>query len=171
MLNQKKAPAGGKAVARTPQEIQSLESIVKAAVCFTQADTRQDLIQTQEVPFADLFDETAAAPKKTVTQELNNYLPYVTQGCLILLALGILLYFRSVFLSPVGKTEDDPDSFESLLTNYSSHANGNGNGHSPARPGANHQTSGILTPAELSRLIRENPDNASQALKQWLRRN
>jgi hypothetical protein len=28
-----------------------------------------------------------------------------------------------------------------------------------------------LTPAELSRLIRENPDNASHALKQWLRRN
>jgi hypothetical protein len=29
----------------------------------------------------------------------------------------------------------------------------------------------VLTPTELSRLIRENPDNASQALKQWLRRN
>jgi flagellar M-ring protein FliF len=173
MLNAKKAPAGGKAVPRTPQEVQALENIVKAAVGFTQIETRQDLMQTQEVAFADLFDETVAPPKKTVTQEINNYLPYVTQGCLILLALGILLYFRSVFLSPVGKAADDPDSFETLLNNYSSHANGNGNGngHLPVRPGANHQTPSTLTPAELSRLIRENPDNASQALKQWLRRN
>jgi len=171
MLNEKRPVAGGKAVPRSPQEIQALESIVKAAVGFTQTDTRQDLIQSQEVAFADLFDETSAPPKKTVTQEINNYLPYVTQGCLILLAIGILLYFRSVFLSPAGKATDDPDSFETLLSDYSSHANGNGNGHSPARPGINHQTPSILTPAELSRLIRENPDNASQALKQWLRRN
>ena len=65
------------------------------------------MIQSQEVPFADLFDETAAvAPKKTMTQQINDYLPYVTQGCLILLAVGILLYFRSVFLSPVGKNTE-----------------------------------------------------------------
>ncbi len=173
MLNERKPAAGGKAIPRTPQEIQSLENIVKAAVGFTKNDTRSDLIQSQEVPFADLFDETAAPPKKTVTQEINNYMPYVTQGCLILLAIGILLYFRSIFLSPAGKAADEPDSFEALLTNYQSHANGNGNGngHAPARPGANHQTPSVLTPAELSRLIRENPDNASQALKQWLRRN
>ena len=176
MLNEKKAPAGGKATPRTAQEIQALENIVKAAVGFTQGEARQDLIQTQEVPFADLFDETPAPPKKTVTQEINNYLPYVTQGCLILLAIGILLYFRSVFFSPGTKGGDqDPDSFEALLNTYSSHANGNGNGngngHLPIRGGGNLQSAGVLTPAELSRLIRENPDNASQALKQWMRRN
>ena len=176
MLNERKpAVAGGKAVPRTPQEIQELENIVKAAVGFTQSDTRQDMIQSQEVPFADLFDDTAAPPKATVTQQIDNYLPYVTQGCLILLAVGILLYFRSVFLSPVGKNADEPDSFEALLHNYTvttnGNGNGNGNGHTPARPGAGPQSPSILTPAELSRLIRENPDNASQALKQWLRRN
>jgi flagellar M-ring protein FliF len=171
MLNERKpTTAGAKAVPRTPQEITGLENIVKAAVGFTQNDTRQDLIQTQEVAFADLFDETTPAPPKTtITQQINDYLPYVTQGCLILLAIGILLYFRSVFLSPVGKNADEPDSFEALLNNY---ANGAGtNGHTPMRNGTNHQAQGILTPAELSRLIRENPDNASQALKHWLRRN
>ena len=172
MINQKKpATAGGKAVPRTPQEIQQLENIVKAAVGFTQNETRQDLIQSQEVPFADLFDDTAAPPKTTMTQQIDSYLPYVTQGCLILLAVGILLYFRSVFLSPVGKNADEPDSFEALLHNYTVTTNGNGNGHSPLRPGAGAPAPNVLTPAELSRLIRENPDNASQALKQWLRRN
>jgi flagellar M-ring protein FliF len=176
MINEKKPEAGAKATPRTPQEMQELENIVKAAVGFTQSDTRQDLIQSQEVPFADLFDETPATPKKaTVTQQINDYLPYITQGCLILLAFGILLYFRSVFLSPVGKSETEPDSFEALLHNYTVHTNGNGNGngngHAPARPGAGLQVPSILTPAELSRLIRENPDNASQALKQWMRRN
>jgi flagellar M-ring protein FliF len=169
MLNERKPAAGGKAIPRTPQEIQALENIVKAAVGFTQNDTRQDMIQSQEVAFADLFDDTPAPPKTNLTQQINDYLPYVTQGCLILLAIGILLYFRSVFLSPVGKAEDAPDSFESLLNNYQSQANGNG--HTPLRNGVNHQMPSVLTPTELSRLIRENPDNASHALKQWLKRN
>jgi flagellar M-ring protein FliF len=173
MLNERKPAAGAKATPRTPQEIAQLENIVKAAVGFTTNDTRQDMIQSQEIPFADIFDDTAAAPKKTMTQQLDNYLPYVTQGCLILLAIGILLYFRSVFLSPVGKTADAPDSFEALLHNYTVSSNGgsNGNGHGPIRPGGGPQAPSVLTPAELSRLIRENPDNASHALKQWLRRN
>jgi len=172
MLNEKKpATPGGKAVARTPQEIQQLENIVKAAVGFTTNDTRQDLLQSQEVPFADIFDDTTAAPPKTtIQQQINNYLPYVTQGCLILLAVGILLYFRSVFLSPVKNAGDEPDSFEALLHNYAVTTNGNGtNGHASPRPGQNMPN--VLTPAELSRLIRENPDNASHALKQWMRRN
>jgi flagellar biosynthesis/type III secretory pathway M-ring protein FliF/YscJ len=175
MLNERKPTTpGGKPVARTPQEIQALESIVKEAVGFTQSDVRQDSIQSQEVPFADLFDESTPAPaKSTMTQQINNYLPYVTQGCLILLAVGILLYFRSIFVSPISKSGDEPDSFEALLHNYTVHTNGNGNGngHAAVRPGANGQVPNVLTPAELSRLIRENPDNASQALKQWLRRN
>ena len=45
-----------------------------------------------------------------------------------------------------------------------------GGGRLPRNGSAQAPTS-ILTPAELSRLIRENPDNASQALKQWMRRN
>ena len=174
MLNERKPAAGAKAVPRTAQEIQSLESIVKEAVGFTQNDARQDSMQTQEVAFADVFDETTPAPvKSTVQQQINDYLPYVTQGCLILLAIGILLYFRSAVLSPVGKTANEPDSFEALLNTYSNHTNGtNGtNGHVPPRNGSNPQSPSILTPAELSRLIRENPDNASHALKQWLRRN
>ena len=178
MLNQRKpATAGAKPVPRTPQEITQLENIVKAAVGFTQSDARQDMIQSQEVPFADLFDETAAVPpKESLTQQINSYLPYVTQGCLGLLAVGILLYFRSVFLSPVDKNAgDEPDSFEALLHNYAvssggpANGNGNGNGHAP-RPGEARSPS-ILTPQELSRLIRENPDNASHALRQWLKRN
>ena len=180
MLNEKKpATPGGKATPRTPQEIQSLENIVKAAVGFTENDTRKDLIQSQEVPFADLFDDATAAPtlpKQTIQQQINNYLPYITQGCLVLLALGILLYFRSVFLSPVSKTSGEQDSFEALLNTYSNHANYNGNGTNgngqvPHRNGNGGPIPNILTPAELSRLIRENPDNASHALKQWMRRN
>ena len=137
------------------------------------------MIQSQEVPFADLFADTAApAPKSTMSQQIDVYLPYVTQGCLGLLAVGILLYFRSVVLAPVKNTAGDaPDSFEALLHNYAvssngtangnGHTNGNGAGHGVRTPGS----PSILTPAELSRLIRENPDNASHALRQWLKRN
>jgi flagellar M-ring protein FliF len=176
MLNERKPPAGSppgtKATPRTPQEIQQLENIVKAAVGFEQTDTRQDVIQSQEVPFADIFADTAPAPQKTLAQQVNNYLPYVTQGCLVLLAIGILLYFRSLTSSSGVKGEGEPDSFESLLNNYQVQANGNG--HGPivrANGNGSASNSTILTPTELSRLIRENPDNASQALRAWLRRN
>jgi hypothetical protein len=123
-----------------------------------------------------MFGDTPPAPKTTLAQQVNGYLPYVTQGSLILLAIGILLYFRSVASSPSGMTGGEPDTFEALLNTYQSHTNGNGNApHARANGnGANgHHANGatVLTPTELSRLIRENPDNASQALKQWLRRN
>jgi flagellar M-ring protein FliF len=179
MLNERKpATAGAKPVPRTPEEIKSLESLVKEAVGYTTSDARQDSIQSQEVAFADLFSDTTPEPvkKPALTQQINDYLPYITQGCLILLAIGILLYFRSVFLSPK-KTNIEPDSFEALLNNYAIQSNGglngtNGtNGHVPPRNGINGSVPNVLTPAELSRLIRENPDNASHALKQWMRRN
>lgn len=180
MLNERKPPAGSppgtKATPRTPQEITALENIVKAAIGFTTSDTRQDMISAQEIPFVDMFSDTPPAPTQTMAQQVNGYLPYVTQGCLVLLAIGILLYFRSVASSPGGKSGGEPDTFEALLNTYSSHTNGNGhvplaraNGNGANGVHANGAT--ILTPIELSRLIRENPDNASQALKQWLRRN
>jgi flagellar M-ring protein FliF len=182
MINERKpapgAPAGAKAIPRTPQEISALENIVKAAVGFTTSDTRQDMISTQEIPFAEMFDDTPVTPKTSMAQQLNGYLPYVTQGCLVLLAIGILLYFRSVATSSSTTVGGDPDTFEALLNTYQSHTNGaNGNGHAPAFRANGNGTNGhangatVLTPTELSRLIRENPDNASQALKQWLRRN
>jgi flagellar M-ring protein FliF len=184
MLNQRKTASGTGATAtskpnpRSPQEIADLENIVKAAVGFTTTDTRQDTIATSEIPFADLFADSTPVEKKTgMAQQFSSYLPYVTQGCLVLLAVGILLYFKGSISggSKKGAGEDDPDSFEVLLNNYTIQSNGNGhaNGHGPVRTnGANgHSATGVLTPVELSRLIRENPDNASQAIKAWMRRN
>jgi flagellar M-ring protein FliF len=180
MLNERKpaagSPAGAQAVPRTPQEITALENIVKAAVGFTSNDTRQDTIATQEIPFADIFDDTTPVVKKSMATQLSGYLPYVTQGCLVLLAIGILLYFKgSVTGSKKGADAEEPDSFEALLNNYTIQSNGGlaTNGHTPSRiNGTNgHAGATVLTPSELSRLIRENPDNASQALKAWLRRN
>ena len=43
-------------------------------------------------------------------------------------------------------------------------------GNPNPRAGSGGMAPNILTPQELSRLIRENPDNASQALKAWMRR-
>jgi flagellar M-ring protein FliF len=179
MLNERKGTgADAKPTPRTPEEIKQIEDIVKEAVGFTTGDTRQDSIQTQEVAFADMFDDgkPAEAKKTAIQDQINQYLPYVTQGCLVLLALGILLYFRSVLMSSGKKDATNPDAFESLLHNYTLQSNGGLNvtngqvaGRNPG--GVNGGSPTVLTPQELSRLIRENPDNASQALKAWLRRN
>jgi len=179
MLNQRKAATpDGKPTPRTADEIKQIEEIVKEAVGFTTSDTRQDSIQTQEVAFADMFDDgkPAEAKKPSIQDQFNQYLPYVTQGCLVLLAIGIILYFRSVLTSSGKKDDTTPDAFEALLQSYTLQSNGGlnvTNGHAPARGpgGINGGSATVLTPQELSRLIRENPDNASQALKAWLRRN
>jgi flagellar M-ring protein FliF len=177
MLNERKATTpDGKPTPRTPDEVKQIEDIVKEAVGFTTSDTRQDSIETQEVAFADMFDDDKPALAKTasIPDQLNQYLPYVTQGCLVLLAIGILLYFRSVFLSAGKKDSASPDAFETLLNNYTIQSNGGvnvTNGNANPRAGMGGLAPNVLTPQELSRLIRENPDNASQALKAWLRRN
>ena len=175
MLNERHPATGSapgtKGTPRSAQDIQALENLVKAAVGFTQNDTRSDLIQSQEVPFADLFEDAPVAPKKSVAQEFGGYLPYLTQGCLVLLAIGIILYFRSLATSPGGaKSDESADTFESLLNSYQSQTNGR-NGHAVPRANGAHPMPAVLTPTELSRLIRENPDNASHALRQWLKRN
>jgi hypothetical protein len=79
-------------------------------------------------------------------------------------------------MSSSKKNEANPDAFEALLHNYTLQSNGGlnvTNGQVGARGpgGVNGGSPTVLTPQELSRLIRENPDNASQALKAWLRRN
>jgi flagellar M-ring protein FliF len=180
MLNERKGTGpDAKPTPRTPEEIKQIEDIVKEAVGFTTGDTRQDSIQTQEVAFADMFDDGKPAQAKTasITEQVDQYLPYVTQGCLVLLALGILFYFKSIITSSGKKDEANPDAFEALLHNYTLQSNGGLNvtggqvGPRGMAGGLNGGGATVLTPQELSRLIRENPDNASQALKAWLRRN
>ena len=66
MLNEAKpaTPAPSRPRAR-PQEIKSLENIVKAAVGFTKTTPAKDLIQSQEVPFADMFDDSPPARRRS----------------------------------------------------------------------------------------------------------
>jgi len=177
MLNERKGTgADAKPTPRSAEEIKQIEDIVKEAVGFTTGDTRNDSIQTQEVAFADMFDDgkPAAAKTASIQDQVNEYLPYVTQGSLVLLAIGILFYFKGLITSSGKKDEAAPDAFESLLHNYTLQSNGGVNvtgGSATPRPGSGGLAPNVLTPQELSRLIRENPDNASQALKAWLRRN
>ncbi len=186
MINQRKPIAGGKPIPRTTQEIAGLENIVKAAVGYAQVDNRADTIQTQEIAFADVFDDTAVVPvKSTLPTSMSQWLPYVTQGCLVLFAIGILMFFRSQITGK--KKTNEPDAFETLLETYerstsavtlngaskngNGHANGNGHSNGNGNGNGHPDKRGILTPEELAKLIRDNPNNTSQALKQWLRRN
>ena len=147
---------------------------MKEAVGFTRAIRRQDSIQSQEVAVRRSLRRNDTRAGEVDFDEANQRLPAVCNAGVPDPAGNRHL---TLFPQPVcfadQQGREEPDSFEALLNNYTAHTNGNGNGngHLPIRPGANGQTPSALTPAELSRLIRENPDNASQALKSWLRRN
>jgi flagellar M-ring protein FliF len=173
MVNMRKAAAAAtgalaQATPRTPQEIKAIEDIVKASVGFTREGLRRDEISVQEVPFTDLFaDAGVPAAQPSVKVQMSAWLPYVTQGFLVLLAVGILFYMRGLLKENVTADNRPGGEFSAILrrleeTEEAIHEqSGRRNGH----------RSDALTVDELSKLIREHPNNTSLAIKQWMNRN
>lgn len=171
---------------RTQQELDSLGALVKNAVGYTANDQRKDAFSITEQPFADLF---AAAPDDAsmitgILTQSQNWGPIVQQGFLILLAIGLFFYLWSVMKAstvkdePEGAFADLIKRFEDMekkstmdLEELTANGNGNGNGKSSRRAGTTVVGHAILTSDEMGQLIRENPGNATQAIKKWMTKN
>jgi hypothetical protein len=55
-----------------------------------------------------------------------------------------------------------------LMPRYNGNGNGNGNGHSPRYGEAFEPQPGIVTVEVLNKLIKENPTNMTQAIRDWM---
>lgn len=165
-VNMRPAAAGAQPTPRTPQELKALEDIVKEAVGFSMAGGRQDSIKLQETQFADLFPQaTAASTTATVAKEMDRWLPYISQAFLVVLAVGILLYFRSVIRSAGDTTQEVEQEFSALLSRIERER--------PADPKdpASQKQPGYLGVDEMTKLVREHPTNTAQAIKEWMLEN
>ncbi len=152
-----------KVVPRTPEDLKKLQDIVSGAVGID--TTRGDTIALAELPFNNDFADT-------VTKELDqqqktdfwlNLARNAAYPALGILALIILLrLFKSTPVQeipigvPVGR----------LLGKHGANGNGNGNGH--GKFGEYEPQPGVVTVDVLNRLIKENPANMTQAIRDWM---
>jgi flagellar M-ring protein FliF len=157
--------ADRKPVPRSPEELQKLRRIVQSALGIQEGDTtRNDEITLEEMPFND-------APALELTQQLDRqqrrqfWADLAQKLVYPALALGVLgLFWRAL---KQAKHDDIPIG----LPLGDGHGNGHGNGHAPGHEAApNEPPPGLVTVEMLNQLIRENPNNMTQAMRAWLAR-
>ncbi len=153
--------ADRKVLPRTPEEIAKLRGIVSNAVGID--PTRGDTIALEELPFNDQFateitQELEKQQKQDYWWNLARSLTYPALGLLALLFLLRLFKRTPVQEIPIGIPVG-------RLMNGS--RNGNGQPARLAEPSFEPQP-GVVTVDVLNRLIKENPANMTQAIRNWM---
>jgi flagellar M-ring protein FliF len=155
-----------KVVSRTTEEIDKLRRIVTSAVGIETgaANTRGDAITLEELPFNDQFatditHELALQQKHDMWWNLARGATYPALGLIALMVLLRIFKRTPIQEIPIGIP----------VGRLMAHANGNGNGN-----GNGHKSSpfegepGVVTVEVLNRLIKENPTNMTQAIRDWM---
>jgi flagellar M-ring protein FliF len=160
--------ADRKAVTRPPEEIEKLRRIVLSAVGVD--DTRGDSVTLEELPFNDQFatdvtHELEQQQKHELWWNLLRSASYPALGALALLILLRLLKRTPIQEIPLGVPVGR------LVGAYRAGGNGKGNAQGqPARAGewSLDAQPGVVTVDVLNRLIKENPANMTQAIRDWM---
>jgi flagellar M-ring protein FliF len=143
--------------ARTPQELEMLKRVVMSALGAQEGTERKDVVTLEEIAFND--SQAVELTKQLETQQKRE--SYIELGRTALyptLAVIVLTFFWRTFKRtpneniPVGVPlgQGELDGFPGR--------NGRGKTAAP----------GVVTVDVLNQLIRENPDNMTQALRGWM---
>jgi flagellar M-ring protein FliF len=160
--------ADRKVVIRTADELAKLRSIVASAVGID--PSRGDSITLEELPFNDEFasdvtHELDQQQQREFWWNLARNLTYPVVGLMAFMVLLRLLKRTPVQDIPIGIPVGR------LVGAYKTNGNGNGNGNGhPPRFGdlAFDTPPGVVTVDVLNRLIKENPTNMTQAIRDWM---
>jgi flagellar M-ring protein FliF len=163
------AGADKKVVARTPEEIEKLRRIVTTA-CGVDTGTRGDAITLEELAFNDSFateitHELDMQQKHDMWWNLARSATYPTLGLVALLILFRIFKRTPVQEIPLGIPVGRLMARTNGNGNGNGHGNGNGNGHKTPTFDAE---PGVVTVEVLNRLIKENPTNMTQAIRDWM---
>lgn len=160
--------AARKVLNRTPDELDKLRRIVQSALGIETNSVRGDVITLEELPFNDQF--ATEVSQQFEKQQQHEFWWNVAKNAIYpAAALAVLLVFLRLFKRtpvqeiplgiPVGR----------LAGRLNGNGHGNGNGHS--WPDWSRETvPGVVTVEVLNQLIKENPANMSQAIRDWLHR-
>jgi flagellar M-ring protein FliF len=157
-----------KMVSRTPEELEKLRRIVANAIGIVLADDnpRGDTLSLEELPFNDQFSaqiakEFTQQQKHEFWWELARNLGYPGLGLLALIVLVRMFKKAPVQEIPLGIP----------LRQMNGYRNGTGNGNGHRHLGAEPEPlPGVVTVEVLNKLIRENPTNMTQAIREWMDR-
>lgn len=160
------AGADRKVVSRTPEELEKLRRVVSSALGIqTGTDNlRGDVITLEELPFNDQFAtdmtrDLVQQEKHEMWWNIARSAAYPAMGLLALLVL-LRLFKRTPIQEiplgvPVGR----------LMASQRGAANGNGRS---SNPNFNVEGAPVVTVEVLNRLIKENPANMTQAIREWM---
>jgi len=156
--------ADRKVVTRSAEELEKLRRIVASAVGIqTGTDNpRGDTITLEELPFNDQFATTVA--RELDQQQKHDLWWGIARAAvypgLALVALVILL--RLFKKTPVQEIQLGVPVGRLMA------AKAAGNGHASANDGWAEPAGGMVTVDVLNRLIKENPTNMTQAIREWM---
>ena len=153
--------ADRKTVARPPEELEKLRRIVQSAVGIQSGadNTRGDQITLEELPFNDQFAtditrELERQQKHQIWWELARNAAYPALGLVALIVLIVLFKRTPVQEIPLGVPVG-------RLVAQKPGTSGSGDWIEEAQPG-------VVTVDVLNRLVKENPTNMTQAIRDWL---
>jgi flagellar M-ring protein FliF len=146
----------GKPTPRTKEEKAKLENVIKKAVgAIEEKGKRMDEIGVEEVAFAPQpqAEAMALSPAKQLTDSSNydKYFTWAKNIGLVLLALYLLSFFHKMLSESKSERLRTELNLDEIME-----------GDKVDRKSQN------ITVGELSKLIRENPNNMAQSLKNWL---
>ncbi len=172
--------ADRKVVTRTPDQLLKLRTIAANAVGVDA--TRGDLITLEELPFNDQF-------ATDIAHELDQQQKHEFWGSLVRNlawpALGLLALFFLLRLFKHTPVQEIPIGVPvgRLVGGYRANGNGNGTNHGNGNGNGNGHANGrrlqpadftfetqpgVVTVDVLNRLIKENPSNMTQAIRNWM---
>ncbi len=161
-----------KVAPRTPEELEKLKRVVQSALGIELGTgaSRQDEITLEELPFND--DMTTEVARKLDTQERTEYWINLGRNALYPgLAVGFLGLLLWLFKRTAA--EELPPGIPIGPIGMGSHLNGHGHGRDNGKlfSLAKDLPPGAVTVDVLNQLIRENPDNMTQAIRNWMAQN
>jgi flagellar M-ring protein FliF len=161
-----------KVVSRPPEEMEKLRGIVSSALGIVA--TRGDEIKLEEMPFNDQF-ASEVAHRLEVQERRDFWWTLARNLAYPALAAGILLLFLRLFKRTPVENIHAGVPVNRLAMHVGNghgngHSNGNGNGHHHGLEPRPEPASGVVTVEVLNQLIKENPQNMTQAIRAWLDR-
>jgi flagellar biosynthesis/type III secretory pathway M-ring protein FliF/YscJ len=147
--------------------------VVQSALGIEKGDdaSRKDDIVLEELPFNDQF-ATEVTQQLDKQQRTDWWMGIVKTALYPLLAIAFILVFLRMFKrTPVDEIPIGIPLSQMNGRNGHANGNGNGNGHSHALGQWQKETeTGVVTVDVLNQLIKENPQNMTQAIRDWLTR-
>jgi flagellar M-ring protein FliF len=160
--------ADRKPVVRTADDLDKLRRIVSNALG---ADlTRGDTIELAELPFNDTY---ATEMNQQLDQQVKRDFWWTLARNAVYPALGLvafLILLRTFKQTPVQEIPLGVPVGRLGTKTANGNGNGNGNGHPRFGEFTYEPQPGVVTVDVLNRLIKENPNNMTQAIREWMNR-